>query len=290
MRVDALPSAGETVTDGIFTQAFGGKGANQAVAASRSGGDVIFVSALEDDALANEMLSSFRRDGIHVDHVLQVPNSSTGCALITVDQQGENCISVAPGANRDLTPSYVESVSRLFADAQMIVLQLEIPISSVQKSLELAKRFGTPTMLNYAPVRNCELSISDLIGILVVNEHEAAALSGLPVKNVGQAHRAANALRSLGPETVIVTLGSRGVYFDTSTSSGHVPAFSVKPIDTTAAGDTFCGTLAVALVEGKPIESAIRFASAASAICVTHVGAQPSIPNRQEIETFLHEH
>lgn len=286
MRLERLPSIGETVTDGAFMQTFGGKGANQAVAAARAGGHVTFVTGLGDDVYAPLMLENFRRDGIQTEHALVQPDMATGCALILFDQNGQNCIAVSPGANYSLEPYHVDACTDVIRKAKILVMQMEVSAPTVLRALEVAAECGTPTLFNYAPIRG-DIPLSERIHILVVNEHEAAALTGLPVETVEQAARAAQALRTQGPRIVVLTLGALGAYVASAEGESHCPAFAVTPVDTTAAGDVFCGALAVALVEGRPLLEAVRFANAASALSVTHLGAQPSIPTRDAIKALL---
>ncbi len=287
MRVGKLPAKGETVTNGEFRQTFGGKGANQAVAAARAGGRVTFVTGLGDDVYASIMVENFRRDGMITDRIVFAPGTACGSALVMFDRQGDNYLTVAPGSNYSVTPEVVARCEDAIAGAAMVILQMELPPESVRCTLELAARHGVPTMLNYAPVQNLDVPLSSAISILVVNEHEASDLAGLPVTNRGEAARAAAALRERGPNTVVVTLGAAGAVALDHSGESFSPAFRVTPIDTTAAGDVYCGALAVAVTERRPLAEAMAFASAASAISVTAPGAQPSIPKRDQIEAFL---
>ncbi len=287
MRLKSLPERGETVTDGEFLQTFGGKGANQAVASARAGGSVTFITAVGDDHFGRAMEENFRLDGICTDHILRDTQHRSGTALVMTDNVGDNYLSVAPGANYSLTASHLDAISDLFEGASLIVLQMEIPPSAVIRALELAHSKGVPTLLNYAPVRDMSVAVSHLIDVLVVNTNEAAALTRLEVETLEQAEAAAEVLYSLGPRRVIVTLGKQGVWVKTSSQGCHFAAYQVTPFDTTAAGDTFCGALAVALVQGAETIEAVRFASAASALSVQRLGAQPSIPRREDIDRFL---
>lgn len=284
MQLQRLPVPGETVGDGRFTRAFGGKGANQAVAAARLGGEVTFITCLGNDAVAPEILQHFARDGMDTSHVLRDEDMPTGTALVLVDAEGRNSIALAPGANDALLPEQIEARADVIAGSAMLMLQMETPLATNRRVLELAEAHRVPLMLNYAPIRDRELALSAAITWLVVNEIEAESLCGMPVSNVEQAHAAAEALRTHGPRCVVITLGANGVVLAAENLRAHVPAFPVQPVDTTAAGDCFCGALAVALVEGMPLEQAARFASAAAAISVTRVGAQPSLPARAELE------
>jgi ribokinase len=289
MKLSHLPAVGETVTEGEFHQTYGGKGANQAVAAARAGGDVTFVTGLGDDQYAPILLGNFRKDGMHTEHIVTFPGVSCGSALIMLNPQGENYLAVAPGANYALTPAHITECSDLIQASAMVVMQMELPADTTLRALELAGAVGIPVLFNYAPVKALEIPITRALTGLVVNEVEAEALTGFSVRNVEEAQTAAEHLRGRGSQFVIVTLGAAGAVIVSEAGSTSVPAFQVTPVDTTAAGDTFCGSLAVALVEGHPLPEAVRFASAASAISVTRLGAQPSCPYREEIETFLRE-
>ena len=287
MQVERLPAPGETVTDAVFMQTFGGKGANQAVAAARSGGNVTFLTGLGEDIYASQMLANFAVDSIETSSILHAKGVPCGTALILFDSLGENYIAVAPGANDSLLPEHIEARKELLQDSALIVMQREIPTHTTQRVLELAENLNVPVLFNYAPVRKCEIPVNPQITGLIVNEGEASALTGLPVQNLEQAQAAATTLRSLGPRFVVLTLGAKGVCFASQEATGHLPAFPVTPIDTTAAGDTFCGAFATALTEGKALEQALLFAQAAAALSVTHIGAQPSIPYRNDIDLFL---
>lgn len=290
MQVDHLPAAGETVIGGSFSLAFGGKGANQAVAAARAGGSVTFVGALGSDATAEAYLAGLKADGIDTAHVAVEADMAGGAALIMVDGQGRNCITVAPGANSRLTPDRALAAESLIAASDWIVLQQEIPVASNRAVLELATQHGRSVMLNYAPANDLALKPDAKVSALVVNEVEAASLAGatLAADDRAAAGQVAAGLRDAGGHRfVIITLGEEGSVLADESGTREFDAFRVTPADTTAAGDTFCGALAVSLGEGRPLPEAVRFASAASALSVTRVGAQSSIPARSEIETFL---
>ncbi len=287
MQVARLPLPGETVTDGKFTQAFGGKGANQATAASRSGGEVVFIASVGEDTYGKAMKKNLRADGIETRTLQFHPHIPTGSALILVDAAGENSIAVSPGANHAFSLDHLEACAEVLRGSSLILLQMEIPASILERTFEIAYKADVPVMLNYAPIKDKAIELSEKIAYLVVNEIEASELTGLSVKTEAEARKAAQALRTKGIETIIVTLGASGSLLLTSELEVLIPAFPVTPVDTTAAGDTFCGALATALTEEKPLSEAVRFASAAAALSVTRMGAQPSIPLRPEIETKL---
>ena len=287
MQVDRLPRPGETVTGGVFSRAFGGKGANQAVGAARAGGRVQFVSCLGADTFAADMLANFQRDGIDTRFVFQEKEAATGTALITVDRQGENCITVAPGANHRLLPRHIDEAEAAIRSAELVVLQCELHPDTLNYAIDRAAALGKKILLNLAPAQPLADQYLRKLHLLVVNETEAAMLTGLSVNSVEEATTAAEQLRTKVNGGVIVTLGTRGSYVAVDNMRELIPAFKVKAVDTTAAGDVYCGSLATALVEGQSIAQAVRFASAAAAIAVTRLGAQPSAPVRREIDAFL---
>ena len=287
VRLPHLPTVGQTVTDGRFYQANGGKGANQAVAAARAGGNVTFLTAVGKDDAGSAMLESFKRDGMDMNHVIVASDTHTGTALIMFDKRGDNYLAVAPGANDRVTATHIDAAENLIRNAAMIVMQMELPAAATQRALEVAKQSNIPVLFNFAPARLGEVHVTDAMTGLVVNENEASELTGKPVTNAAEAQVAAAILRARGPRFVLVTLGAQGVCGIDENGAFQEGAIPAKAVDTTAAGDTFCGALAVALVEKSPLRDAIRFASAAAAISVTRIGAQPSIPTRREIDAML---
>jgi ribokinase len=287
IRVPHIPRPGETILGGAFSMAAGGKGANQAVAAARAGGQVTFVARVGDDLFGRQALEGFGRDGIDARSVLATPGAASGIALITVDERGENSISVASGANALLSVADVEAAGGAFAAADIVLLQLESPLETVEAAIRAAQGRGIPVVLNPAPARALDDGSLRGVSVLTPNEHEAAMLAGIEVESEHDMREAAARIRARGPRTVVITLGERGVYASSEGSEGLVPAFKVESVDTTAAGDVFNGALAVALSEERSLPDALRFAQAAAAISVTRPGAQPSAPTRAEIESFL---
>ncbi len=287
IKTDKLPALGETVTGGIFMQNFGGKGANQAVGAARAGGDVTFVTCLGKDLYAEELVRSFRNDGMDTQYVFTDQEMATGSALIMLDKNGNNYLSVAPGANFRLTPVHIDKALNVLMAAEIIILQMEIPFETTAYIFELAEKYNKKVLFNLAPARPFDADVLKHTHAFVVNEVEASMVTGLQVETDTEVRSAANILLAMGPEIVVITLGARGSFIASAGYQQFVPAFKVKAVDTTAAGDVYCGSLAVALVEGKSPVEAVRFAGAASAISVTRLGAQPSAPNRKEIEAFL---
>jgi ribokinase len=287
MKMPRLPRAGETVTDATFVQAFGGKGANQAVAAARAGGRVSFVGCVGDDAYGGQVRGALEADGIDTRFVFTEPGVASGTALILVGAAGENYISVAPGANGRLTSARVASAREAIDAAEVVATQCEIPPETLEHVVALAARLGKPVLLNLAPARPLGGDTLSKLSILAVNETEAEFLTGLQVASDRDVGEAADALRARGPKTVVLTLGARGAYVAGESVRALVPGFAVEAVDTTAAGDVHCGALAVALVEGRPLLDAVRFANAAAALSVTRLGAQASAPRRAEIEALL---
>lgn len=284
-KVERFPVAGETITGKLFLQAMGGKGANQALAAHRSGGDVRFVTCLGSDANGKNTLQYYEAEGLDVSLALKVDDAPTGTAMILVNDEGENVIVITPGANHKLSPAYVSQLSDEIAKASMVMLQMEIPFETVQKVCELAKEYKTPVLLNVAPAKKIDQALIKLVEILVVNETEIETICGRRIEDIGEAG-AIDMLLSMGTGMVILTLGKKGCVVKSKKLHHHIPAFEVNTIDSTAAGDTFCGALVTQLSKGVDIVEAIRFATAAAAICVTRIGAQPSIPKEADIRNF----
>lgn len=283
---ERMPRPGETVGNARFMQAYGGKGANQAVAAARLGGEVTLIASLGNDLSGHAMRTHFEAEGIDVSRLLTDPENATGTALILVDKAGENAISVAPGANFSLTPEALGSLDEALAGAAMLVMQAEIPYRTIREAAFAARQLGVPVLLNPAPACPIDPELMTAVDILVVNQTEAACISGLSLDE-NPLEEVAGRLLTAGPRHVIVTLGSGGAFLLNASGAWHVPAFRVRAVDTTAAGDVFCGALAVAAAGGEVTTDALRFASAASALSVTRPGAQSSIPARREVEEFL---
>lgn len=287
IKTSRIPRPGETIIGGEFSTAAGGKGANQAVAAARAGGDVSFVARVGDDMFGRQAVAGFNADMIDVSHVLEDSSAPSGVALIFVGEQGENSIAVASGANALLTPDDVMNARNTITSADVLVMQLETPLETVRAAAALAHDQGVRVILNPAPAQPLDADILGHVSVLTPNETEAELLTGIAVSNASDAEAAASKLYSMGVDTVVITLGARGVFLLDSNHKDLVPGFSVNAVDATAAGDVFNGALAVALAEATPLIDAARFANAAAALSVTKLGAQPSAPGRAEIEEFL---
>ncbi len=286
-KVQHLPKPGETVGNAVFSQAFGGKGANQAVAAQRAGGQVSLITCLGEDMFGQRMLQALGAEGINTDHIFTRREAATGTALILVDEQGENCIAVAPGANHTLTPALIDESRFLIAGAELILLQMEIPLETVVYVLELAGSLGKKVLLNPAPASLLEDRHLKRLFMLVMNESETEILTGMPVSTQDEAAAATEILLKKGVEVAVVTLGAKGLFYATKQEKKWIDAYRVAAVDTTAAGDVFCGALAAALFRNLKLREAMKLASAAAAISVTRMGAQPSAPHQEEIKQFL---
>jgi len=287
MKMDRLPKVGETITDATFMQVYGGKGANQAVAAARAGGDVAFVNCVGNDAYTPQMLNNFKTEGMHTQFVFQEEKLVSGHALVMIGSEGNNYLSVAPGANAELTPEKVKKATKIIKEAAIIVMQYEIPLKTIEYVFDLAQEYKIPVLWNFAPAQKFNIDYLKKTEILVVNETEASFISKIEVTDRATAEKAVYKLLEFGSKLIILTLGADGVIYGDKNEMSYMPAFKVKAEDTTAAGDTFCGSFAVSYVEGKPLDEVISFSSAAAALAVTCIGAQPSIPKRIDIDRFL---
>lgn len=287
LNLNSFPTPGETVTGRHYQVAFGGKGANQAVAAGRSGANIAFIACTGDDDIGERVRKQLASDNIDIAPVSVISGEATGVALIFVNAEGENVIAIHAGANAALSPALVEAQHDRIAQASALLMQLESPIESVLAAAKIARRHNTTVALNPAPARELPDELLSLVDIITPNETEAEKLTGIRVENDKDAAKAALALHAKGIHTVLITLGSRGVWASVNGEGHRVPGFKVDAVDTIAAGDTFNGALITALLEETPLPEAIRFAHAAAAIAVTRKGAQPSVPWREEIEAFL---
>jgi ribokinase len=287
IRLGRIPMPGETLLGGEFLMAAGGKGANQAVGAARSGGRVSLVARIGADMFGDQALAGLRRDRIDVAQVYRDPTATSGVALIFVGEHGENSIAVASGANARLSRADVTRAAQLIASASVLLLQLEVPLASVEAAARLGRRCGARVILNPAPAQKLPDGLLRLVSVLTPNETEAGMLTGINVRSDASAVRAAGKLRARGVQTVIVTLGARGALLASDETTCVVPGFNVPAVDTTGAGDIFNGALAVALGEAQPLAQAVRFANAAAALSVTRRGAQLSAPTRRQIDRLL---
>lgn len=283
INVERLPRIGETVIGTGFRMSAGGKGSNQAIAAKRLGGKVEFSGCVGDDSFGSEAIALWDREGIEHSSV-KVVKGRTGVGLIFVDPHGENMIAVDPGANLQFKKRDIEEREYIFEDAGLVLLQLENDLEMVSPAVELAKRHGALVLLNPAPARKLPNSVIQHVDILTPNQTELSELTGNQSDDVDGS---AQALRSLGVKTVIVTLGRRGAKVFTEDDSYSILAPVVKVIDPTGAGDAFNGALSVALMDGEPLRQAVTFACYAAALKVTHMDAVPGLPYRSEVEEFM---
>lgn len=281
------PQAGETLAGSDFGMFIGGKGANQALAAARAGARVDMVGRLGVDAFAESILDAFGNEGVDLRHVIRDPAIGTGVAGIVVEPNGANSIVVVPRANLRLTAADVEQAREVIAGAGVLLLQLEVPVEASTAAARIARDGSTTVVLNPAPARELPGTLLALVDVLTPNELEAEQLSGLPASTGEAAERAARALLERGVGAVVLTLGERGALVVDGSRAQAVPPYPAHPVDTTAAGDAFCGALGVALAEGRSIEQAARFACAAGALAVTVMGAGPSLPRRAAIEQLM---
>lgn len=290
IKARKIPLPGETVLGGQFSMAAGGKGAIQAVAAARAGGDVIFIARVGTDFFGERAIKNFNADRIDSSLIVKDRDLPSGIALIFVGEEGQHSIAVAAGANARLSREDIEKSGAAIAAADTLLMQLEIPVDTVLAAAQIASAGGVRVILNPAPAQKLSPQLLKHVSILAANEFEAEALTGIRVSDDHAAGMACDNLMAQGVGTVLITLGSRGAFLATGGIRKRVPGFSVHAVDSTGAGDVFDGALAVALSERKQMGEAVSFANAAAAISVTRLGAQPSIPRRREIENFLASH
>lgn len=286
VKVPHIPAPGETILGSDFMIIAGGKGANQAVAAARAGADVTFIACVGDDSMGARSVEGYKTDGINTSCIKVQAGTHSGIALINVAAGGENSIAVAPGANSCLFPDDIAGFEKAFEGATMVLAQLEIPLETVEAVAEMALSKGIPFILNPAPGVALPAGLLEKVTIITPNETEAAILTSRTGFTDDDIPAMADELKVKGVKTVIITLGSKGVYVKSDEFEGIMPGHRVQAVDTTAAGDVFNGALASALAGGKPLKEAIGFAQKAAAISVTRMGAQPSAPYLNEIDTF----
>ncbi|WP_392566828.1 ribokinase [Utexia brackfieldae] len=287
LTVKQFPKPGETLTGSNYQIAFGGKGANQAVAAGRGGANIQLIAAVGEDEGGRQIRQQLQKDQIQTASVSTITQEKTGIALIFVNAQGENEIVVYPGANAAVTPPYLVHYAQDIAAANAILIQLEIPLPTIEAAVKLAKAHHTQVIVNPAPATQLSDKILKHIDIITPNETEAESLTGIKVSNLTDADSAAQALHQKGIPTVIITLGHQGAWVSVAGKGRLIAGFQVNAIDTIAAGDTFNGLLVTALLAEKSLDEAVTYAHAGAAIAVTRSGAQPSIPWRDEIDAFL---
>ena len=287
IKADYLPAAGETIIGGTFFMNPGGKGANQAVAAARLGGNVSFIAKTGNDIFGRQSLQIFKEEKINTSYILSDPEHPSGIALITVDKNAENCIVVASGANAFLTPNDLVDAIPAVEGAEVLLVQLEIPLTTVEYIVAIAAKAGVKVILNPAPACPLPDALLRNVSIITPNKKEAEMISGIKVINLETAKHAARIIKNRGVGNVIITLGADGALVLSGGNFIQVPALSVTAFDTTAAGDVFNGALAVAIAEGYDLTEATKYACKAAAISVTRLGAQASAPYKNEVELFV---
>jgi len=288
IRAPRLPQVGETVPGGTFAVFHGGKGANQAVAAARLGARVTMVGCVGADPFGRQLIEGLTAEGIDTRHVRTADGAPSGVALITVDPQARNTIVVAAGANEQVRVCDVDAAADAIAHSRVVLLQLEVPVDAVAHAATLARRHGCRVILDPAPAPASPLPghLFEHLSVIVPNEVEARVLTGLDVAEAGGAAAAARRLLAMGCEAVVVKRGAAGALWAAGAEIGAVPGIPVQAVDSTAAGDAFAAALGVALGEGRALHDAVRFANASAALSVTRMGAQPSMPRRDEVEAF----
>ena len=281
VKVPRIPKPGETILGGKFSTAAGGKGANQAVAATRAGGNVTFIARVGNDMFGKQALEDFESNNINAKYIKTDNAEPSGVALIFVDEKGENSIAVASGANARL------SHREVIKSADILLMQLETPMESVKRAAKIAKEAGVKVILNPAPACPLDNTLLSTLYVITPNESEAELLTDISVTDFPSAEKAAFILLDRGVEVAIITMGIKGALIKTRELTKIIPGFKVNAVDSTAAGDVFNGSLVVAMAEGKTLEETVQFANAAAALSVTKLGAQPSAPKRVEIERML---
>lgn len=282
-----IPVTGETILGGDFIMVPGGKGANQAVAAAKLGAQVFFIAKLGDDIFGLQSLNNFKKEGVNTRYVLQTKDAPSGVALIMVDDEGNNIIVVAPGANNNLTPEDVKEAESDIALSGALVAQLEVPIETIEFAAGLANKSNVPFILDPAPAQKLSPELLNMVDVLTPNETEAQILTGIEVKDPDSANAAAQKLLECGVKNVILTMGASGYLSVGKEGKEFVAARKVTAVDSTAAGDAFTGSLAVGLAKGQSLSEAALFANNVAAVSVTKMGAQPSMPTVQEVEAFI---
>lgn len=285
--VPRIPGIGETILGSKSNMFFGGKGANQAVAAARAGGNVSFISKTGNDLFGDKMKAHYKNEKLPAGYILTDEKEPTGIAQILVSEKGENSIAVAPGANMNLTTEDIRAYEDLIIKARVVLLQLEIPIKTVEYIADIAAKNNVKVILNPAPAQKLNNDLLKKLWLLTPNESETELLTGIKVTDNGSAKKAGKILLKKGVENIIITLGENGSLLCNNKGFKHFEAYKVNAIDTTAAGDVFNGFLAVALTKNKSFDEAIQFGSVAAAISVTRKGAQQSIPFIYELENYI---
>ena len=286
INTERLPQPGETVIGGNFFMNSGGKGANQAVAATRLGGSVSFMAKVGNDHFGSRSIEQYKAEGINVDHILIDNAQPSGVALIVVDANGENCITVASGANAMLLSEDIDKAVGMIERGDIVLTQLETPLDTVEYLARIARERGKKVILNPAPAQHLPDSLMRNLYMIIANETETELITGVKITDMESICRAADVMNERGVENVVITLGSKGAFVKENGAYHKVPAIKVKAVDATAAGDTFCGAVCVALAEKKSILEAVEFANRCASLTVTRLGAQSSLPYRSEVDNL----
>lgn len=281
-----IPLMGETLHGKGFITAPGGKGANQAVAASRLGADVTMMGCVGDDIFGNSLLKNLTENGVNTSNIKKVKDVPTGIAVIVV-KDGDNFIILDSGANYSITPQWIDSVEAVIRESDILLVQLEIPMESVREAIKIARRNGVKVLLNPAPAYSLDDDLLSMVDIITPNESECAIIAGFDVNSIEDAKKGIAYFMQKGISQAVVTLGSRGVVYNSGDKIVHKAVPDVKVVDTTAAGDSFSGALAVALTNGMPIDETIDFANTVGTLTVTKRGAQTSLPTLSEVKEFI---
>ena len=284
INTERLPRPGETIIGGSFFMNAGGKGANQAVAAARLGGNICFVAKVGNDHFGSHAIEQYKAEGIDVQQISIDSEQPSGVALIMVDGKGENCIAVASGANALLSPQEINRAEEVIDNGDIVLMQLETPLETVEYAASMPHGKGKKVILNPAPAQPLPETLLKNLYMIIANETEAEFISGIRITDMESVCRAADIISDKGVKNVVITLGSKGAFIKENGAYHKVPALKVKAVDATAAGDTFCGALCVALAEEKGILEAVDFANRCAAITVTRMGAQSSLPYRSEVD------
>lgn len=289
VRSERLPRPGETLIGQTFQEIPGGKGGNQAIAAARLGADVGMVGCVGNDAFGVRLRDGLNSEQVNTKFIVDLPGYASGIAVISVEDSGQNCITVIPGANGELRSSHLKLAESMFVGAGVLIVQLEVPVPTVLFAMDLARHAGMKIILDPAPAPSGHLQMQELFKVDVIcpNETETEILTGIPVYDVGDATRAARRLCELGAKNAVITMGSRGALWCDGNDIGFVEAIPVNAVDTTAAGDAFTAALALRLYEAIDMDQAVRFACAAGALAASRHGAQPAMPTRQEVLQLL---
>ncbi len=289
IHADRMPREGETIIGSDLKFFPGGKGANQAVAAARLGAETFMVGRVGKDGSGEVLRSQLSQNGVNCHHVIADETAATGTALIVINPAGNNSILVAPGASQNLSSEDVDAAVGIIRSADALLMQFEIPLETVAYAAELARKHAVLTILDAGPAKKCDPDVLRKADVVSPNETEAEALIGLPITDIPSARKAATAFLETGVQTVVLKLGEKGCLVAREGEMTHYAAFTVSPVDTTAAGDAFTAALGVELARGEPMDSAAHFANAAGALSTLKPGAQPSMPTRQEVLDFLRE-